>query len=503
MAYELNPLQNEDEENKNQIQGQGGGALIAGAGENGLAAGSANTTSGQQHTNVNDYLDANRTQADTLAGKIAGNIRTQGDQVRGQITQAGENFNQGADAKTVRLDQGLVDQARSNPTEFVKDQGNVQRFGTMRDASYGGPRDLTDYGYSDLQRGAQNAVQKGSLVDTDAGREQLLAEVSRHPSAGGNSLNNLLLSGQPTALKTLQDAKTGVSDLSSYLDQVNSQAQERAKQAGATTDATRQAIQNQFKGEGGAIPSLYGEVDARTGQLQKEAAENNRAKDLLTQGNVAGLSDAQLQALGASRGELNSFEEKLSRLKELGKNFDVSGYLKTQAPEAQITRNNAATSDEAARLSALESLFGGESQIPMGQPPASSDLVDFDKSAYTDLSSMLRKAEMDKASQDLGGWYYNTIGQHTGEGFAPARAGRETPDLIHGLLNDGRGLNQNELNQYFYNYVKPPAAMGDGPWGRSWMDQQVKAFNDQIQAARDRLGQAKVNVPANPNIVLK
>jgi hypothetical protein len=507
MSYELKI---DDEENK--VLGQGGeGALVGGGGQNALATGGGGVTpsSGQPFTNVGAYLDANKSQAEGLANKVAGNIKTQGEGVRGQITQAGQNFNQAAQDKTVRLDQGLADQAKNDSVGFVKDQNNVQKFAQQRDATYTGPKDLTDYNYAGLQQSAKNAAQKGGLVDTASGREQLVSEVSRRPTAGQNALNGLLLSGQPSAMQILQGAKAGVSDLNSYLDSVNASSIEAGKRAQAETDATRAAIQNQFRGEGGVLPSLYGDINKRVGNLQGEAAGLNQAAGLFSQGKVGDLTDAQLAALGGGREELESFQSNLGRFKELGGDFDVSNYIKSQAPEAQITRENAATREELARLQALESLFGGEAQIGLTPEAgtAKTDLVDFDKEgAYTDLISMLKKAETDRAAQDLGNFYYQNIGQHTGEGHAPARAGRETPALVRNLLAQGRGLNDEELKQYFNNYAAPAPVQGQpsraGGISRAAMDDYIRQFNEQLNQAQTRLGQARVKQPT-ANVVLK
>lgn len=494
MAYELTQNQ-EDEENKDGQQGAGapvqsGGSLISGgAGESGLAGGGKDASApANPYSNVKDFLDANVQQAQGLASKIGNRITTEGSNVRGAIDTTKGQFTNTVGQNTVGLNRGLVDQAKNQSANFVQDKNNVGAFQKMRDAQYKGPTDFTDYNgnaYAGLQSQAKNVMDRGNLVDSESGRQTLVSEVSRRPTAGKSALDSMLINQNPQALDTLKSAKGQVSTLQSYLDEVNALARNESSQAKSTTDTTRQTIQDEFLGDQGAIAGLKNTVNQRVGDLRNQAGSIN-AGGLAAVKNAdsKSVSDAQLSALGLSRDDLQILGEKNALLSGNYKKsaLDLNSYASSLNPEGEIYEGNVQTKDEVARAKALAELMGTDSVLRDSgkEGTVSTDLLDFKKdSAVKNITDALTQAEMDRAINDIGGLYYQGIGANTGAGTAGGFNGRDTAALVKDILEKNRDMNADEMRRFFGDYIKDTSQID--PKNPGYID----PLNDQRIKARD------------------
>ena len=503
MAYEY--TENKDDEEKAsgapQPNESGGGLVGGGVASSGLSGGGQGSAPAAPFANVKEFLDANQNQAVGLANKLGSSIVDRGEKVRSDIGAQRDAFNQKVNENTVQTNKDILNQAGSDPLTFVKSQGNVNAFTKMRDAAYGGPSNLQDFGaYAPLQSAAQGVIDRGKLVDTDAGRETLLGEISKRPSAGKNALDNLLLSGNKDALGALQSAKNKESDLLSYLDSINAQAGETSNKAKADTEATKNYVQDYFKGSQGVIPTLQNQVNTRFADTKSQAENSLNSLNALngkpTDWGSTGWRTAPqgyLDNLGLSRDQLRTLQEREEQLKGFGKSpLDFNQYVTKQSPDAAITLNNVASKDELARAQALASLFGEKSFLPEDISQggtANPNMVAFNKdSALKDIGSLLASAERAKVAKDLGDWYYNNIGERTGQGWAPAYNGRDVVATVNALLSPGRTamLEPDNDNRYFgYGFAR-----------QQGMD---RYFYDQIQKARDYLNSLNGWEPSRPD----
>lgn len=452
MAYEYKT----DEEEQN-MPGSTSGGLITGAGGSGLAGGAPK----QEGTspNIKDYLDANTRQGQMLADKIGGDITTRGQGVRSSIDTTKTNFGNTVNQNTVNLNRGLVDSAKNDSANFVQDQGNVTQFKNMRDATYKGPTDLNDYGaYSGLQSQAKQVMERANLVDTDSGRQTLIREMSKRPmTQGAAALNNALVSQNQGALETLQNAKKGVSDLQDYLDKANAYARGLSDQGRATTQATRDTIHSEFKGAQGVIPQLQTQAQQRVVDLRNQArGADNAAMKALGVGGYQGMTDADAATLGLSRDDLKFIDDRAQRLSALGNNnFNIQDYISRGNPDAEITLDNATTREEQARAAALASLFDETPYLPQSDRAgtALSELVDFNASGAKDrVRELLRAAEIDNLSKNLGNYYYDQVGQHTGQGDDATWNYRDVNDLVRTAISRDQGLTGGQQEGFFTGY---------------------------------------------------
>lgn len=220
MAYVSN-LQNPEEE---QLQNpstpspivQNTGGVNAGA-KGGTAGGPAQTSqnaapstpsSSGQFTNVQAYLNANPTSAQTLGSNIGGQIDTATQTASDTIANNEKNFENQVTAGTDTYNPDLVNSAVTNPTSFVANDANMQKLAAMRAGTYSGPTDWSASGNAQNALDAQSrADQVAQLGGTAAGRETLIQQQPGQATSAGNlNLDQFLVQNTPGALDTITGA---------------------------------------------------------------------------------------------------------------------------------------------------------------------------------------------------------------------------------------------------------------------------------------------------------
>lgn len=378
MPYAYDPFL--DEEKKEQ----GGAPQIAGASQ--VIGGSSQTapsggtpkgpTSSDRFMNLNSYLDAN--QGNQFGQNFAQKV--QGEVAKGQEaqTQGGAEFRNKVNQSTIAANPALVNSAVSNPTGFVGDSQSVEEFKKQRDAQYKGPNTFADSG--DTYQKAFGATKKATDVTQSAtsepGRFALLNNYFGRPeySQGQKSLDNLLVSGDKTAMSGIEQARKNAQELAQNFQNQNKELSGYAAQGRGTTEATRMAARDALGIDGagnrsgkGAIGSLQTELDSalqsRGSELDKinEAARNRKFSEI----------DPSIKAL----------------FDELGGTYgvDPGAYLQT-VDRAQLNQGTVASPEQQAKMRALASL--ADITNPIDIPGAGSlygkDLYSFNKAGFTE-----------------------------------------------------------------------------------------------------------------------
>lgn len=362
-----------------------GGAPSAGA----SPTGATGPTSSGSFTNLQRYVTENQPQAMGLAEKVAGGVRTMGEEAQAGVRQLESDFESRSAAGRVAPDAGVVEGAAADPRAVSGDPTRRAAFIRQRDAAYTGPGGLDEGdGYDTAAEKVRKAQERAGLADTEAGRMQLLEGVSK-PGAGRGKLilDQLLLSGAPETQKTLSDASTPFAGLQDYLTGRTNVSRETAGAAGAEAAAAKGAVASRFTAPGGVVPDFERTLRDR---LTRETTARDKQNALIDELGAAYDSDmvpsaAALASIGMTaedfmaqmRASKNPTAERLPQQGDMPtwsgptRNSDYREWLyghPAAPPEVQFDRGDrwdaeptlagVTTEEEAARIAALEDLLG-------------------------------------------------------------------------------------------------------------------------------------------------
>lgn len=369
MAY-VPQIQTDEEEKQRQEQllaasgvpgaaGAGGAALPAGAQPSGTSGASGN------YTNLQRYLDENKSQSGDLAQKVAGTVTSAGEEAKTAAQNVADEGNKEIQAARVPEDTGLVEQASKNPTSVAADAAKTADFQKERDAAYTGPTGLDSVqGFQSAQDLVRQAQEKAGLTDTEAGRTTLLSDMGGPGYGQGKAdLNQLLLSGDPDAAATLSAAAQPYKNLQDFLTGQNTTAQASAADAAKEAAATQQDIQARFTGAGGVIPSFQTDLQKRLADAGQQAVGYNTDLDSIIAAIHTGqpLTPAQQATIDADP-TIAAFQKQIPALQGVGISEPANWLDSYFNPGAQIGIpgiENITTSDDLAREQAINTLMGG------------------------------------------------------------------------------------------------------------------------------------------------
>lgn len=415
------------------VVGDGGGAGSPQAAGAATAAPGANQAKPNTFAGIADYVKANKPQTQKLAGNVAGQVTDLGNQAKSSLEGAQNTFNQAVDQNTVKLDEGVFNQAKNDTTNFVKDQNNVDQFSKMRDASYAGPEDIAGQDYfNPVSQAFTKANQATENTKTESGQRSLVSDLQKQQrgrvNQGALELNTALLRGDEGARSTLEGARTANAGLNDLLGGASAASKARAAEAKATTDATKQKVNQDFLGAGGVVDQFGRSLQSAPDQVKAQAAGiTQKQQDFVKQLQTNPLSaydailkDPQLQAyLGINDNQLKSMDQQLrtvfsgtsydpNRQQATEQNTDfrdqngnaafldltnalygdtlkgADQFLKQKGTLDAATINNTASADQRARDAALAQLMGTNKLIGDVDPSAewSPDLYDFDVDSF-------------------------------------------------------------------------------------------------------------------------
>ena len=391
-----------------------------------------------KYQNLQSYLNVGGGDfGNQFAGKVLGESAEAGK----QIGEASNQFKGQVDQSKVSANPDLVNRAIANPTDFVKDQSNVDAFAKQRDAQYKGPSSISETPdlYNRAYGATQKAVSSARAAQTEPGRFTLLDTYFGKPqySQGQKSLDNLLLSGDQNAEQGIRQAKENALAQQSSLGQKSNELSNYAAQARGATESARNAARGAVGlGDNGQLTdtspskSLYKDIENRVSGIN--AGNAGKYSSDLSSLKIGQISKAEANRLGIS--DL------------IGKeyyNLDPSSYLR-KGEEATIPK--AASKEEQAKLAALSKLSGVENTL---LPDAGTAGTYDPNSAYSFDEEKYNKDIRDKNS-DLNNYLKKD------SGFEPSRSMNyyDLQKLLSQYEADNQYYNNPALYQPSINRVK-------------------------------------------------
>lgn len=303
MAVEFKPKKDPNNPNAANQQMQIGGvqgAVAPGSGAGpGVGAAPQKPTSSGRFTNLQTYLKAN--QSSNLGQTIGGKFQEKAQAVGNQINQSKQQFEQQAQ-QALQPFQGAEEfgkQAAADPTQFVKDQNNLQRFDQVRSGVYRGPKQIDNVGT--LQANVKNIQSVGQLGNTEGGRFNLLRTLFNKPtySRGQQTLDNLILQGSPDQTEALQKlksigAQTGRT-LQETVGETVAAGQRNVGETNRISDVVKGDLSNTEKSFQEALMKRVEETRKEVGERQDIFEKNLKQRNELTDDDLIYLGVPQTQ----------------------------------------------------------------------------------------------------------------------------------------------------------------------------------------------------------------
>lgn len=205
------------------------------------------TQFGSSSSKLGDYLTANAPQIGQQANTISQGLNNQYGQIQGDINQGLTNFGQQVQQGYTAPNQAVVNQAIKDPTKFVQDPNNVSQFQAQYNNQYKGPGSYSETTpYSNVQNEVNNAVQGAKSLGTQGGLQNYFASTNKNPTAASNTLDSLLIQGNPDAQKQVQTAASQFNNLGGQLGQTQTQADAQVKAAQEAAKSSNQYAHDQY-----------------------------------------------------------------------------------------------------------------------------------------------------------------------------------------------------------------------------------------------------------------
>ena len=334
----------------------GAGSTAGGPKPGGTSTGGTPTQFGSSASKLGDYLTANAPQITNQANAVAGTLNNQYGQVSGDLSNAVDQFGQSVAAGYVAPNQDIVNQAAANPAGFVsQDPNNVSAFQAQYNDAYNGPQNFeSTTPYGQIQSEVSNAVQNAGTLNTQAGLQNYFSGTGGNQTQASNTLDALLLQGNPGAQQTISNAANQFQNLNPTLANDTTQADAGVTAAQQAAANASQYAQNTINPVGTNLSSTLNN-QVTTGQNAE-----NAYNQLINQNNQY---IGQAQPIAS---DINAYET--------AQNQPISGdlaqYLGGNTPlySNMATVNNTATSQQAQEAAALQQLIGTGYQNPISNP---------------------------------------------------------------------------------------------------------------------------------------
>ncbi len=443
MAYV--PQQLPDEE-KNQLGrtapttpypiAQGGGSAGSGAAAPGVGT---PTQFGSNAAKLSDYLKANKEQVGEFGNQIAGKLNQDYTKTMGDIDTGYGGFNQQVQGSYTPGNDQLVNQAKSNPSEFVKNPDDVSKFQSLYNDQYTGPQNFESSDvYGNLNNEVNSAVQNAGLTNSFSGLGTYLNNTmgGANRTQGMNTLDTALLQRSPEASSAIKSAAAPYQNLNSYLGDKTSSADKNVATAQTQADQIRGAVQNEFTGPQGVIPTFQNQLSQNL-----SGAQNNYQ-------NV--LSDYSHLYSGAQPSDLqmkNLFSPDLTKMNAIQENAKMLGspvtpnygqFVTLNNPSGAPTMGSVATPDQIDTAKALSILSGNpDLQIQGAGSPYQAPTLGYNSQGFNSYMNDLSNTNSDQKA-------FATIPQGNVQAIKSL-----TPDQITSYLNGSPNFNPGLLSQMF------------------------------------------------------
>ena len=403
-------------------------------------------------TNLNQFLDANKDQANEMGSQIVNGVQTVAENAKNSIDSfAAEKSNLGA----VDTNRYLGDPTKNTDND-IKDYQNLKLNG-----GYTGPDDITGTkNFADASKYTTDAFQKVQNAGTEEGRIQLLQDQYKRPTytRGSQVLDSVLLQGNTQSKQSLNDINQKYSGLQGLLDST------AADVGNSINGSKKQAFNNKnsiLKDEASAWDNLVNPIKQRaTDQNANNKGVINRVSGDITD-NI--LNDESLNLLGLTTGQ---------RIYDM----NIGNYLTTD--NTQVGLDNAANADERVKYLALQKLANDSSRTELTANGKQINAVKFDKARF-DSDNAAKAAELANLFQKTG---LTGSGGFENDGFN--LAGSASANIADYLARGDAAIN--------YGYSVDGAGRA-GISGQQGVDVQNLSKANLLQQLNDFLNQQNYN----------
>lgn len=432
MAYVQQQQIPEDEQNKfgrtgettpSPVPAESGGSVGSGTqGQGGSAAPGVGTSTqfGSNAAKLSDYLKVNEPQVQEFGNEVAGNLTQGYNSALSGVDQGYNQFNQDVSKGYVPNNQDLVNRATTDPTNFVKNQGDVDAFRSLYNNSYGGPQNFeSTNAYSTANQNVNKAVQNANMVGSESGLKSYL---NTNMNKGGGTdgmqtLNTTLLQRSPEASKAIREAAQPYQGLTSYLSNKTNEANQAATTAREGVNQARESLQNSFTGQNGLLPTLKNNLSSRLDQTRQEkgAGVSNAIRDY-QEGNA---TPEQMAMLGFNMDDMS--DKSLSNYWKFGQDLDRDYNVNTNynsifSPQSADTvygsPGSVANQDDIAMAQALAQLTGGDAKW-LGSTNPAGPMASVNRGALEDMrQNLTSRDESTVTSLPV----YNLLNRYSGYG---------------------------------------------------------------------------------------
>jgi hypothetical protein len=353
---------------------------------------------GSGYTDVSAYLNANPTGGTSIGNQVASNLTTGYNQVQGDINSSANAAQSAVNAGYTPSNEQLINQVASNPTAAAANPSQTSAFQAQLNDTYTGPTSWADTsangGYGTLQ-GEVNTAQQNANIQTPGMANVLTQQVEQQLNPGQtgqgiNALDTLLLTSNPNAVNTVQQAAAPYAGLTNYLNTQNTNIGNDITAGQNNAAQASQNALNAFTGNTGTLTGLNQAINTETqNTLAQDTAEQQQLKtdlaNLETPGaianqalgiqnyNVGTLSPQDLAALGLTQAQGTALQQALQNAGtsqyETAPNFgassataaeDLGSYLQQQNPNTVVNAGTVATPQQYQEMAAINQLLGSQ-----------------------------------------------------------------------------------------------------------------------------------------------
>ena len=362
MAF-IQSNQNEDDEDKvggqpGQQPGTSQGMLSSTGANTSAPSATSSPNKAQNFATLQSYLKVNKPQGEELASKVADTFGATGTQAKEGLEASATKLDSNVEKQRVAFDPDLAKNAFSNPTAFVKDAGNMEKFNAAKNASYTGPaRAEDDADIQTAEAKATSAMEHAKLADTEAGRKQLVSDTQQNKAGGITALNQALISTNPNAAGKIEAAKGNFSGLQGLLGAKKTALNAKIQDVSNTNNQAKTDIATQgtakFNSVKKALEDRVMSADANV-RAQTEAIQ----RKLIT---GQALSNEDYEALGSSSEMQQQLDSDIKYLKEtFGIDANPAQYFQQKPVGDNVTKETVATKEDYDEEKALQQLMGGD-----------------------------------------------------------------------------------------------------------------------------------------------
>jgi uncharacterized protein YoxC len=440
--YEEEDEESQDPNNQSfQTSQQSGVVGASGAVGQGSAPNSPKPDSGSNFVGIQQYLNANKPQAEKLGTQVSGVIGQSADQARQGVSA----LNQEAQEKIKpvnSLSEDVVGKIQNSAEALTPEERELVKKTTS--AQYKGPTAVTSLqNYQSAADATNKAKTNIEQSGTEQGRMGLISQVNSKPRTQGmNTFDNALLqagSGREKlaqAASSNQDVLSGLTNAQSNIQNQIGRADDPntpdVDESAGAIGQTNKAQSDSYKAVQDALNNWKSAFQPKVQQAQEGLTGLQQRVNSDIGDNPYGLDAETMELLGLAGGE---------RLYGL----DLNSYLNPASP-ADINAANVASSEDYARYGALADLAGDTSNL---LNPA--DIAKAGTAPKLSANKDKLKSDYEAANQSYENAYNTQVGAAINTNYLPQQFAVNGMELsgYEGNAQDIRNATPQQLESYW------------------------------------------------------